>query len=62
MHARVDSETILINSLAATAANAHDSLVLVALLHGGECRLSGGCAYTGQTRVIREPAPHVRTT
>ncbi len=38
----------LIHSVPATAANGHDSQVLEELLHGGETRVWGDSAYTGQ--------------
>lgn len=59
-HVGVDSKTKLIHSVAATAANVHDSQVLPDLLHGKETRVWGDSAYTGQTDTIREVAPHAR--
>lgn len=38
-HIGVDSQTKLIHSVAATAANVHDSQVLPQLLHGAETRV-----------------------
>jgi len=56
-HIGVDSRTKLIHSVAATAANVHDSQVLPALLHGQETRVWGDSAYSGQREVIRQHAP-----
>mgnify|MGYP003291519934 CR=1 FL=1 len=47
-------------TMAATAANVHDSQVLPALLHGKETRVWGDSAYSGQRDVIRELAPYAR--
>ena len=59
-HIGVDSRTKLIHSVAATAANVHDSQLLPDLLHGGETRVWGDSAYAGQREVIREHAPNAR--
>lgn len=56
-HIATDSRTKLIHSVAATAANVHDSQVLADLLHGDETRVWGDSAYTGQGKVMREHAP-----
>lgn len=56
-HIGVDSKTRLIHSVAATAANVHDSQLLPDLLHGEETRIWGDSAYAGQTDIIREHAP-----
>ena len=56
-HVGVDSKLKLIHSVAATPANVHDSRALPQLLHGGETRVWGDSAYTGQTEVIRSLAP-----
>ena len=56
-HIGVDSRTKLIHSVAATAANLHDSQVLPKLLHGQETRVWGDAAYSGQRDVIRHHAP-----
>ena len=50
-------QTKLIHSVAATAANVHDSPVLPELLHGQETRVWGDAAYSGQQDVIRHHAP-----
>ena len=60
-HVGVDSQTKLIHSVAATAANVHDSQVLPKLLHGQETRVWGDSAYSGQRDVIRQHAPKVKS-
>ena len=60
-HIGVDSRTQLIHSVAATAANVHDSQVLPDLLHGQETRVWGDAAYSGQRDVIRQHAPGARS-
>lgn len=57
-HIGVDSRTKLIHSVAATAANVHDSQALPELLHGQERRVWGDAAYSGQRDVIRHHAPN----
>lgn len=59
-HIGVDSKTKIIHSVAATAANVHDSQVLEDLLHGDETRIWGDSAYTGQGEVIRRKAPSAK--
>jgi len=59
-HVGVDSQTKLIHSVAATAANVHDSQVLGDLLHGKETRVWGDSAYAGQGDAIREHAPDAK--
>jgi transposase, IS5 family len=59
-HIGVDSRTRLIHSVVATSANVHDSQVLPDLLHGGETRVWGDAAYTGQTQTILDCAPRAR--
>lgn len=59
-HIGVDSQTKLIHSVAATAANVHDSQLLGDLLHGDETRVWGDSAYAGQGDVIREHAPNAK--
>jgi IS5 family transposase len=56
----VDGRTKLIHSVAATAANVHDSRVLPDLLHGGETRFWGDAAYGGQGEVIRRQAQRAK--
>jgi IS5 family transposase len=60
-HIGVDSQTKLIHSVAATAANVHDSQVLPKLLHGQETRVWGDAAYSGQRDVIRHHAPRAKS-
>jgi transposase, IS5 family len=60
-HVGVDSQTKLIHSVAATAANVHDSQVLPKLLHGQETRVWGDSAYSGQRDVIRQHAPKAKS-
>jgi len=59
-HVGVDSQTKLIHSVVATAANVADSRALPHLLHGEETRVWGDQAYRGQTEVLREHAPHAQ--
>lgn len=59
-HIGVDSKSKLIHSVAATAANVHDSQVLEDLLHGDETRLWGDSAYAGQKEVLQEHAPNAK--
>lgn len=60
-HIGVDSQTKVIHSVAATAANVHDSQVLPKLLHGQETRVWGDAAYSGQREVIRQHAPQAKS-
>ena len=60
-HIGVDSQTKLIHSVAATAANVHDSQVLPKLLHGQETRVWGDAVYSGQRDVIRQHAPQAKS-
>lgn len=57
----VDSQTKLIHSVAATAANVQDSQVLPQLLHGQETRVWGDAAYSGHREVIRQHAPKAKS-
>jgi transposase, IS5 family len=59
-HIGVDSRTKIIHSLAASAANIHDSLALPVLLHGKETCVWGDSAYQGQSEVIRKHARKAR--
>lgn len=59
-HVGVDSQTKLIHSVVATAANVADSVVLPELLHGEETKVWGDQAYRGQTEAIREAAPEAQ--
>ena len=59
-HLGVDSRTKIIHSVAASAANIHDSLALPVLLHGKETCVWGDSAYQGQSAVIHKHAPRAR--
>ena len=59
-HIGVDSRSKLIHSVAASAANVHDSQLLGDLLHGQETRVWGDSAYAGQGDAIREQAPKAK--
>lgn len=59
-HIGVDSQSKLIHSVAATAANVHDSQVMGDLLHGEETRVWGDSAYASQGDTIREHAPNAK--
>ena len=59
-HVGVDSQTKLIHSVVATAANAADGTMLPHLLHGAETRVWGDQAYRGQADVIHESAPRAQ--
>ena len=59
-HIGVDSKSKLIHSIAATAANVHDSQVLEDLLHGEETRVYGDAAYTGQKATLKTHAPKAK--
>lgn len=56
-HVGVDSETKLVHSVAATAANVNDAKMLPTLLHGEETAVWGDQAYQGQAAVLAEHAP-----
>lgn len=59
-HVGVDHKTKMIHSVAATAANVHDSHLIPDLLHGGETRVWGDSAYAGQTEKIQARAPNAK--
>ena len=59
-HVGVDSQTKLIHSVVATAANAVDCTMLSHLLHGEETRIWGDQAYRGQTELLRKHAPRAQ--
>jgi IS5 family transposase len=59
-HIGVDSRLKLIHSVAATAANVHDSHLLPELLHGNETKVWGDSAYQGKGEVIHALAPRAR--
>jgi transposase, IS5 family len=59
-HVGVDSQTKIIHTVVATAANVSDVAVLPDLLHGEETRVWGDGAYQGQTEAIRGCAPRAQ--
>lgn len=59
-HIGVDSQSKLIHSVIATAANVHDSVVIGDLLHGEETRVWGDSAYTGKKLAIHSVAPNAK--
>lgn len=59
-HIGVDSRWKIIHSVAASAANVHDSLAIPVLLHGKERCVWGDSAYQGQRAVIRKYAKKAR--
>lgn len=60
-HIGMDSRTKLIHSVAASAANVHDSQMLPDLLHGKETRVWGDAAYSGQRHMSRHHVPHAQS-
>lgn len=60
LHIGTDSKTGLVHSSTVTAANVHDSQELPDLMHGGETRLYGDSAYTGQKAAMRRRSPKVK--
>ena len=59
-HIGMDTKTKLIHSVAASAANVHDSVALPELLHGEETRVYGDKVYVGQGEAIKAKAPHAK--
>ena len=59
-HIGVDSKAKIVHSVAATAANVHDSRVIDDILHGDETRVWGDSAYQGQREAILKAAPRAR--
>ncbi len=59
-HIGADSRTKLVHTIVTTAANVHDSRVIVDLLHGSETRVYGDSAYVGKGEAIREKSPRAR--
>jgi transposase, IS5 family len=59
-HVGVDSNSKLIHTILASAANVSDALALPHLLHGKETRVWGDQAYRGQSDAIRAVAPRAR--
>jgi len=60
LHIGVDSRSKLIHSVAATAANVSDSVMLEDLLHGEETRVWGDSAYMGQKATLAAVAPRAK--
>jgi len=59
-HFGVDKKYKLIHSVAASAANMHDSNMMPELLHGQETEVFGDSAYAGQTEMIEGLAPNAK--
>lgn len=59
-HVGADTQTKLIHSVVASAANVHDSVALPELLHGDETRVYGDKAYAGQGQTIKANAPNAK--
>ena len=59
-HIGVDSKAKIVHSVAATAANVHDSRTIADILHGDETRVWGNNAYQGQREAILQAAPHTQ--
>ena len=59
-HFGVDSQTKLVHTVLASAANVGDALALPHLLHGNETRVWGDQAYRGQKDAMRAVAPRAR--
>lgn len=59
-HIGADTQTKLIHSVVASAANVHDSVALSDLLHGDETRVYGDKAYAGQGPTIKAHAPNAK--
>ena len=60
LHIGVDSQTGLVHSARATAANEHDKHSIPDLLHGEERRVYGDSAYHSQKSLIASKAPHAQ--
>jgi transposase, IS5 family len=59
-HIGVDSKATIVHSVAATAANMHDSGAIQDILHGDETRVWGDSAYQGQREAILKAAPQAQ--
>jgi IS5 family transposase len=59
-HIGVDSKEGTVHSVATSAANVSDVHMLADLLHGGERKVWGDGGYQGQTKAIRQAAPHAQ--
>ena len=60
LHIGVDSRSKLIHSVAATAANVSDSVMLEDLLHGEGTRVWGDKAYAGKKAALAKAAPRAK--
>jgi IS5 family transposase len=59
-HIGVDSKQGVVHSVCTSAASVADKHMLPDLLHGEECKVWGDGEYQGQTKAIREAAPHAQ--
>ncbi|MGA7885603.1 MAG: IS5 family transposase [Acidobacteriaceae bacterium] len=59
-HIGVDSRTGIVHSVCTTAASVADKHMLPDLLHGEERKVWGDGGYQGQSKAIREAAPHAQ--
>jgi IS5 family transposase len=59
-HIGVDSKAKIVHSVAATAANVHDSPVIEDILHGNETCVKGDSAYLVQREAVLKAAPHAQ--
>lgn len=59
-HVGVDSKQGIVHSLCSTAASVADKHMLPDLLHGNERKVWGDGAYQGQSKALRQAAPHAQ--
>jgi IS5 family transposase len=59
-HIGMDSKTNVVHSVCTSAASVSDCHMLPDLLHGEERKVWGDAGYQGQTRAIKEAAPHAQ--